>query len=164
MSGLVQFPYQHPDLILAIQRLAQDEQNFISGLLGQGFRSSDLVCLQLGSSKSRIIQKNLGEIYLAKYSGIRGLFRKDVTVTLKFGRIVCDFIIHHLNNQGFFTTDELPAYGVSFRERKEFFQKLGAEDKDLVAVFAYDYPMACKTKTLLDEILFDVVQYLSLRF
>jgi Glu-tRNA(Gln) amidotransferase subunit E-like FAD-binding protein len=82
------------------------------------------------------------------------LFKKDVEETKKFGRRVCDRVIQELNNRGFFTTDEVPNYGISPREVEQIFQDTKADkENDLIAIFAYNREEAQRTKDFLDELL-----------
>jgi len=115
--------------------------------------SSNLIEVKLPLTKSHIIRENNFTIYCSVYTGLRGSFRKDVEETKKFGRKICDEIKNKLKNDGFFTSDELPNYGITKAEIRAIFEKTKAGKSDLVAIFAYDRINAQKTKDCLDTLL-----------
>ncbi|MGQ0793316.1 MAG: GAD domain-containing protein [Deltaproteobacteria bacterium] len=99
---------------------------------------SDLVSITLPRSKSRIVRNNGDQVHCALYRGIKGLFRKDVGETRAFGRGICDKVAAAMNNRGFFTSDELPNYGISESERDAIVNRLAADpEEDLILIFAY---------------------------
>jgi glutamyl-tRNA(Gln) amidotransferase subunit E len=115
---------------------------------------SDLVSVILLNTKSRIVQNNGNKIFCAKYMGLKGLFRKDIVETRVFGRQICNRVSATMKNRGFFTTDELPNYGLSERDREMIFEQTDADSQsDLVAIFAYSIEEAKKSKTLLESCL-----------
>lgn len=125
----------------------------VQEILKNRVESSDLIEIELPKTKSQIVQENKDMIYCSVYKGLRGLFRKDVEETRKFGRKICDAVKEKLDNDGFFTTDELPNYGVGGEEKETILKETKAEKDDLVAVFVYDEDEARKTKNLLDKLL-----------
>ncbi len=115
---------------------------------------SDLVSVKLFNTKSHIVQSNGNIIYCAKYMGLKGLFQKDVEETRVFGRRTCDRVAVIMKNNGFFTTDELPNYGLSEREKEMIFEQTDADSQDdLVIIFAYGIEEAKKSKTLVESYL-----------
>ncbi len=115
---------------------------------------SDLVSIQFSDTKSNIVQNNGNMIYCAKYMGLKGLFRKDIEETRVFGRRICDKVAAIMKNHGFFTTDELPNYGVSKREKESIFRQTRADSQDdLVVVFAYSAEESKASKTLFESLL-----------
>ena len=115
--------------------------------------SSDLIEVKLPLTKSHIIRENNGLIFCSVYKGLKGLFRKDFEETKKFGRKICYNVKEKLNNEGFFTSDELPNYGITEGETKAILKKTKAGENNLVAIFVYGKEEAQKTKDLLDTLL-----------
>ncbi len=86
--------------------------------------------------------------------GLKGLFRKDIEETRVFGRRICDKVAAIMNNHGFFTTDELPNYGLSEREKESIFRQTNADSQDdLVVIFAYAAEESKASKTLFESLL-----------
>ncbi|MCD6523047.1 MAG: hypothetical protein J7K68_04825 [Candidatus Diapherotrites archaeon] len=112
-----------------------------------------LVRVELPKTKSNIVKKNGGIIYCAVYREKKGRFRKDVEESREFGRRICDAVKKRMHNKGFFTSDELPGYGISEEEKAIILERTGAGKDDLVAIFAYEKDEAEETKRVLDEIL-----------
>jgi len=129
------------------------EKSIVKEILYKGIESSYLMEIKLLQTRSNIIQQNRGIIYCSVYKGLKGLFRKDIEETKKFGRVICDTIKEKLKCKGFFTTDELPRYGVSRKETKTILKETNAEKNDLVVIFAYGREEAQRTKDLLDQLL-----------
>lgn len=73
---------------------------------------SELVSIKFSRTKSHIVQSNGNIVYCANYRGLKKLFRKDIEETRVFGRRICDTVATIMRNHGFFTTDELPNYGL----------------------------------------------------
>lgn len=116
--------------------------------------STNWFTLRLPRTNCHIIQRNNNVVYCSIYKSLRGLFSKQHIATKKFGRIVCDVMIEKLKNKGFFTTDELPDYGLSDEEKKSILKETQADiNNDLVAIFAYSEGEAIQTKNILDELL-----------
>ena len=137
------------------KKLKWSDQLQIWHIIRIGINSDGLISLKIEHTKSRIIQRNNNIIYCAIYKGLKGLFRKGESChsTEVFGRIICDAIKQELDNQGFFTSDELPSYGLSRSELRSIIRSTGAQKSDLVAIFAYDIIRARRTKELLDRLL-----------
>jgi Glu-tRNA(Gln) amidotransferase subunit E-like FAD-binding protein len=86
--------------------------------------------------------------------GLKGLFRKDIEETRVFGRRICDRVTAIMKNHGFFTTDELPNYGLSEREKEMIFEQTDADSRcDLVVILVYSIEEAKASKTLLESFL-----------
>jgi len=108
-------------------------------LEGHGLRGlvrSDLVEVSL-SSRSRIVQRNGGVLECVRYRGLAGLFRKDETMPWRFGRVLCDRVRREFGSRGFFTTDELPGYGIGPEELAQIRSATGAGPSDCVLIYAY---------------------------
>jgi len=89
---------------------------------------------------------------------MKGLFRKDVDETKKYGRLVCDTVAEKLDNFGFFTSDERPEYGISYgiseKEYTYIFEQVGAkEDEHLIAMFAYPERESLESKIFFEKLL-----------
>ena len=127
--------------------------------------SSKIVSVELPNTRSRIVQGNNSIIYCSKYRGLKGLFRKGTNhnATTIFGRALCDAVIRRTDSRGFFTSDELPSYGVSRSELKAIIKATEAEDTDLIAMFAYDVTKSKQIKGVLDRLLFTAFEYLRKR-
>lgn len=93
-------------------------------------------------SPSRIIQANGGEVWCRNYRALAGLFRKDRGPSKEFGRALCDEVKERFGCDGFFTTDELPRYGITRGVRREIERAVDAGSDDCVVIFAYDAALA----------------------
>lgn len=118
----------------------------------QAISPSVLYLVNLPDTKSRIIKQNNFQIYCAKYPRLKGLFRKDIKETKSFGRKFCDYISEKRNNQGFFTSDERPKYGISYGISEEeydyIFEQISADpEHHLVVMFAYSEKESLETQT-----------------
>jgi Glu-tRNA(Gln) amidotransferase subunit E-like FAD-binding protein len=89
------------------------------------------------SSRSRIVQRNGGVLGCVRYRGLAGLFRKDDTMPWRFGRALCDRVRREFGSRGFFTTDELPGYGIGPDEVARIRSATGAGPSDGVLPSAY---------------------------
>lgn len=118
-----------------------------------GLVSSELIAVRLPLTLSRIVKENNGIIYCSVYKGLKGSFRKDAGETKKFGRKIYDEVKQKINNKGFFTSDELPNYGINRRETKIILREAKASQNDLVVIFAYNKNEAQETKDFLDGLL-----------
>jgi Glu-tRNA(Gln) amidotransferase subunit E-like FAD-binding protein len=116
-------------------------------------KSSELIEVRLPSTKSRIVKENNGIIYCSVYKELKGSFRKDVEGTKKFGRKICDEVKQNLSTQGFFTSDELPNYGLNKRDTEIILRETQAAQNDLVVIFAYGKIESQKAKEFLDGLL-----------
>jgi len=94
----------------------------------------------LPGSRSRILATTEGRVWLFSIQGGRGWFSKDDEHSLRRGRALCDQIIHRHACQGFITTDELPQYGLSRRDRAALFDAYPDADptRDVLVALAYD--------------------------
>ena len=93
----------------------------------------------LKGTKSKIVKNNGNVLYIEKIPGMEGSFRKDQHNTFVYGRMVCDYIKNKYNCAGFFTSDELPNYGISNEETKMIFQSMNKKKHDgaLLIICAY---------------------------
>lgn len=81
------------------------------------------------------------------------MFDKSIKKKNKFGIKICNIVKKNLNNHGFFTSDELPGYGISKGEKEFIFKITKAKENDLVVLFAYDKKESQRTKDFLDGVL-----------
>ena len=86
---------------------------------------------------SRIVDLNGSRVWCARYPGLAGLFRKDRGPSKELGRALCDEVKDRFGCLGFFTTDELPRYGIGRSERRAILAQTGAGPADCVMVYAY---------------------------
>ena len=103
------------------------------------------------SSASRIVRRNGGVLRCVRYPGLAGLFRKDEALPRRFGRSMCDRIRREFASDGFFTTDELPRYGLGPAELAAIRAAAAAEPSDLVLLYAYPAERAAR----MDDAIFD---------
>jgi hypothetical protein len=134
------------------------QNHIVKDLMLYPVSPSILYFIDLPGTKCKIIQNNGNKLYCARYPMIKGLFRKDVDETKKYGRIICDKVAEKLDNFGFFTSDERPKYGISYgiseKEYAYMFELIGAkEDEHLVAMFAYPQREALESKIFFEKLL-----------
>lgn len=130
----------------------------VDSIFEEPISPSVLYLVRLPGTKSKIIQNNNYMIYCAKYPLYKGLFRKDVDETKKFGRMFCDNVADKMNNYGFFTSDERPRYGISYgiteKEYDYILEQIEADEKHhLVVMFAYTEKEALETQTFFEKML-----------
>lgn len=119
---------------------------------GQEFiTASPLLAVSFEDTKSGILENNNKMAYCFTLSGIEGLFRKDREPSLKYGRGVCDSVKDAFDCDGFFTSDELPRYGISRAERRYLLDTMGTQagDGNLVVMLAYPHNLAVKIRDYL---------------
>ena len=134
------------------------QNHIVKNLMLYPVSPSILYYVELPGTKCKIIQNNGNKLYCAKYPMLKGLFRKDMDETKKYGKIICDIVAEKLDNFGFFTSDERPEYGISYGiSEKEFaymFELIGAkEGEHLVAMFAYPEREALASKIFFEKLL-----------
>lgn len=100
-----------------------------------------LVCVRPETS-SEIVRANDSRLWCRRYAGLAGLFRKDRGPSKEFGRALCDDVKRIFKCDGFFTTDELPRYGLGRSARREIRAAAGASDDDCVVIYAYPEHLA----------------------
>lgn len=135
-----------------------DENSVVQKLMYYPVGPSPLYLVELPKTKCKIIKNNGNKIYCAKYPLIKGLFRKDVDETKKYGRLICDTVAEKFDNFGFFTSDERPEYGISYgiskKEYEYIFEQVGAdEDKHLVVMFAYNEKEALHSQDFFEKLI-----------
>lgn len=91
-------------------------------------------------SESRIIKENNGKLYCLPIYGVSGLFNKNPSSkeTILFGKRLCNEVKTVFHSKGFFSTDELPNYGITARQKEYIKSKFNAGKNDLVLFAAYD--------------------------
>lgn len=108
-------------------------------------------------SASRIVQRNGGVLRSVRYRGLAGLFRKDEAMPWRFGRSLCDGVRRRFASDGFFTSDELPRYGIGPDELAIIRAAAGAGPGDLVVLYAYGPEEAAR----IDDHLFTTLRRLA---
>lgn len=134
------------------------ENTIVKDLMTYPVSPSPLYLVELPETKCKIIKNNGNKIYCAKYPLIKGLFRKDVDETKKYGRIICDTVAEKLDNFGFFTSDERPEYGISYgiseKEYEYIFDQVEAKrDEHLVVMFAYPKKEALASQDFFEKLI-----------
>jgi len=135
-----------------------NQSNIVQNLMYYPVGPSPLYLVELPKTKCKIIRNNGNKIYCAKYPLIKGLFRKDIDETKKYGRLICDTVAEKLNNFGFFTSDERPEYGISYgisqKEYDYIFDYIEAkENEHLVVMFAYPEREALHSQDFFERLL-----------
>ena len=102
-------------------------------------------------SRSLIVAANNHRVWCVAYPGLAGLFRKDTPPNRAFGRALCDDVKDRFDCGGFFTSDELPRYGITERELAAIRAEVGASEADCVMIYAYPKGFA----GLVDDFLFE---------
>lgn len=113
--------------------------------------ASSLLAVHFDDTKSGILENNNKIAYCFTLTGIEGLFRKDREATLKYGRRICDRVKNAFDCAGFFTSDELPRYGITRAERRYLLDCMNTQsgDGNLVVMLAYPYEMAVEIRAYL---------------
>src|SRR5690606_24284244 len=113
-----------------------------------------LVKINLSRSKSKIIQANNNSVYCFSITGLEGLFRKDRTDTKLYGHITCDLVQREFQCGGFFTSDELPRYGITELEIEHLYRTMNKQigDGQLIIFLAYPYLLAEQIRSFLIEL------------
>lgn len=104
-------------------------------------RRGELVAVSPATS-SEIVRANGSRLWCSRYPGLAGLFRKDRGPSKEFGRALCDEVKRLFNCDGFFTTDELPRYGIGRSAGREIRDASGASEADCVVLYAYPEHLA----------------------
>ena len=97
---------------------------------------SDIV----NSNKCRFSNKSI--LYVDVCRGDAGLFDKNVAKSARFGEYICKLISKEFSCKGFFTSDELPGYGITEDETKKLYEFSGASENDLIIFYAYPKKLA----------------------
>lgn len=89
---------------------------------------------------SKIVNSVDGKLYFFEIKNSEGLFNKKHSDNINFGRKFCDDVSNHFNNNGFFTSDELPRYGINRKNLREVYSKIGKEKGDGKTIVFLAYP------------------------
>jgi Glu-tRNA(Gln) amidotransferase subunit E-like FAD-binding protein len=123
----------------------RDAPSFVRTTLAQngevGVRRGGLVEVRPETS-SEIVLANGSRLWCTRYVGLAGLFRKDRGPSKELGRALCDDVKRVFNCGGFFTTDELPRYGIGRSARREIRAATEAAEADCVVAYAYPEHLA----------------------
>jgi Glu-tRNA(Gln) amidotransferase subunit E-like FAD-binding protein len=110
-------------------------------LTARDLTAGELRRLWLPDTRSRILARTGGHLWAFAVHGGRGLFSKEEPESRRRGRALCDMIIERYACDGFFTTDELPRYGLGRRDRDRLLADYGANNnRDVLVLLAYDDP------------------------
>lgn len=110
-----------------------------------------LQSFDLKNTQSQIVKDNHDMLFGFVIHGLEGLFRKDVEETRIYGRRVCDLVKVEFNCSGFFTSDELPRYGITKLELTSLYQQTQCQPNDgnLIVLMAYDEALSTKIRDYL---------------
>lgn len=124
------------------------------------FDHDDIVATELrqvhfNETRSGILQANDNMAFCFKLLGLEGLFRKDQEPSKQYGRYVCDLVKDTFDCGGFFTSDELPRYGITRREKRYLFTEMDKtpSDGDLVVICVYDADLSTRIRDYLIDYL-----------
>jgi len=112
--------------------------------------------IKLENCKSKIVQQNNNLIYASLYRGFRNTFKRQGYKT-NLGKELCNKV-KELGNGGFFTTDELPGYGMNKKELDKILNTTNAGSNDCVLLYAYDKRTSERCDKYLAECLLDKVK------
>jgi Glu-tRNA(Gln) amidotransferase subunit E-like FAD-binding protein len=154
------FHYRHFDI---------DPSGFITSTLksnnAEGITSSKLEQVVIhGETKSHILLENEKILWFSVYKGLSGSFKKDNldSASFQLGRVICDIVKDMFECHGFFTSDELPRYGISRKNTKDILTQVReqfGEDigRDLLVFFSYDHDFSLILKNFLDKLLESII-------
>jgi len=100
---------------------------------------------------SLLLQNNGNMLYAVVCKGLVGLFCKEVESSRVWGREVCDKVKAAMGNKGFFSSDELPRYGITRAEKRYLYAQCKADAADLILLYAYSQQEAIDTHTCVRE-------------
>lgn len=111
----------------------------------------DLIPVHFPETRSGILLANGGMAYGCAFDGIEGLFRKDQDAPRQYGRRICDLVKMMFDCEGFFTSDELPRYGITRAEVRAVYATFDKQAGDglLIALFAYDHALSTRIREFL---------------
>lgn len=100
----------------------------------------ELQKVTLEHTNSQLVQSNNGQLWCFTGTGLEGLFRKDNDPTIWYGRQYCDSVKDIFSCGGFFTSDELPRYGISRENIRDLYAQMDKQKNDGTIIFitAYD--------------------------
>lgn len=102
--------------------------------------ASELKAVLVGHSKSRILQSNEGLVWTFSLQPLEGLFKKTNPVSIAFGMKYCNMVKEQFNCNGIFTSEELPAYGMTLKDKRiiESNYDKNPGDGQVIVVLAYN--------------------------
>lgn len=123
-------------------------------LRGSGYHTIEvgsLIPVHFPDTRSAILQGNGHMAHCCTFAGLEGLFRKDQEATRIYGRGLCDFVKDTFHCDGFFTSDELPRYGITRPEIRSIYKTMRVTHGEgvLIAIFAYDYFLSSRIRGFL---------------
>lgn len=108
------------------------------------FRAGLVAQIELQNTRSTLVAANGERLHACVVEGLEGLFRKDREPTRLYGRALCDEVKMVFNCGGFFTSDELPKYGISRVESRTILAQTGCVrgDGNVVLLCAYNLSLS----------------------
>jgi Glu-tRNA(Gln) amidotransferase subunit E-like FAD-binding protein len=112
---------------------------------------SALVPVSFPDTRSGILGANGSMAWCCTFGGLEGLFRKDQDLPRAYGRHLCDLVKVTFDCGGFFTSDELPRYGITRAEIRYLYQTMRVQPGSgvLIAIFAYDEALSARIRGFL---------------
>ena len=114
-------------------------------------RAGPLVAVLLAGSSSQLLTPSRGLLSVFSLAGMHGAFSKERPDTRQFGRNLCDAVRREFTCAGFFTTDELPRYGLTTEDAGRLFRLYRGADpaRDVLVVMTYPRPLAARIRRFL---------------
>lgn len=111
--------------------------------------------LMLAGSSSEILSQSMGMVHAFAVHEGRGAFSKENQESRRAGRRLCDLVRREFDCAGFFTTDELPRYGLTEEDRNTLFRlyRKASADRDVLVLTTYNRGLSERIRDfLLDEL------------
>lgn len=118
---------------------------------GKATTSSLMQLITFKDTHSHLLQNNGNMLYAVVCKGLAGLFCKEVESSRIWGREVCDKVKAAMGNKGFFSSDELPRYGITRAEKRYLYAQCEADAADLILLYAYSQQEAIDTHSCVME-------------
>ncbi|MEW2557541.1 hypothetical protein [Streptomyces griseorubiginosus] len=105
----------------------------------------------LPDSSSRILAQTDGMLHGFCIRNGKGMFSKEHDVSRAFGRKWCDRVREEFDCAGFFTTDELPRYGLTTDDSETLFLLYRKADinTDVLVLITYEIGLAQRIRAFL---------------
>ena len=102
-----------------------------------GRAHTPLQALHWDETESGLLQRVEGRVMVAVLPGMGGFFSKDTVAFQQAAESICSRVAIASGTAGFFTSDELPRYGLRRRDLRWLIRMAGARGRDCVVVYAY---------------------------
>ncbi|MDP4008199.1 MAG: hypothetical protein Q8P68_03340 [Candidatus Peregrinibacteria bacterium] len=130
--------------------------DIVAKLAGTDLEPSKLGVVKLPDCKSDIVINNDHQLFYFILLGLTGLFRKSIEASLIFGKDVCQMVKDQTETNGFFTSDELPGYGITRADLDNILQQVEITPhppEDLIFFLGYKKAIAEKVRASIIAVL-----------